>query len=368
MKPTAAVMLNGIPRTSSAKGGDDEGLPQAAERGEDQREDEHERARYDDGEAGACFAQVFKRATKLEGVALGNLHALFDAREGLVHEALHVASLDADHKAHAALAEFVADGLDGLHRFQIHKLAEWQDADIAHADGLRADGVEVGALRVGQAHDDVAAAVAFEHRAHGFAIERGGDRAVHFGAGDIAAEQFGALHIEHERGSAAVHLQLGVPAGHGLDAVADFASEPLQHVEVRAEDFHRERALAAFEHFVEPRLDGLRELEVVAGNRGVHRLVNRLAQLGFRRRAAWRLWPFLERFVEDVEVVFPEVTRVFSRIGTSEVAIAVMAPSSSFGTNSAPSRKKTSTDAAKSATAPPTVNQRRRSAAASRGV
>ena len=61
MKPTAAEMVKGIPRSQQREDAagdgerhaeeDERGLPQRAEAEEDQHEDERQRERHDDGEA-----------------------------------------------------------------------------------------------------------------------------------------------------------------------------------------------------------------------------------------------------------------------------------------------------------------------------
>lgn len=79
MKPTAALMVKGMPRrcrpkmppvTASGTHEDERGLPEGAEAEEDEHEDQGEREGHDDHEASLGFLQIFELAAELEVVAV----------------------------------------------------------------------------------------------------------------------------------------------------------------------------------------------------------------------------------------------------------------------------------------------------------
>jgi hypothetical protein len=114
---------------------DERGLPERAEAEEDEHEDQGERERHDDHEAGLGFLQVLELAAELEVVAVGELHLLMDGLCGLLHEAFGVASAHVDEDADAALRIFAGD-LHGLGTSTI--LATWPSASIPPSSVRRA--------------------------------------------------------------------------------------------------------------------------------------------------------------------------------------------------------------------------------------
>ena len=135
--------------------------------------------------------------------------------------------------------------------------------------------------------------------------ERGVDGLVHFARLQRVFLEHIAPRVDLQLRRASLRLEFHLRGVRHLfyDAF-DLFGNFLQHVEVVAEDLHRQFGFGAFEHFVEAHFNGLGKEQGVLGVDDLQPGLHLLAQLRFVRRAARALRPVGHRLIENVDVAF----------------------------------------------------------------
>ena len=206
----------------------------------------------------------------------------------------------------AALAVFAADLVRPRRHVQAGHFTERDEARAAfrrraqgQGDGQAFQLLQVAAQAVGQAHDDVEAAVALEQGARLLPADGRGNRRLHVGNVEAVAGRLLAVDLHRQHGQPRRLLDLHFRRARYLaQHTSDLRRRAVEDKHVVAEQFHGHVAAHAGNQFIEAQLDRLRKLVVVARQAGGRRFDFRQQLLA--RFSRFR--PLVARLEHDVAV------------------------------------------------------------------
>ena len=287
----------------------------AAERHEQQPENQEQRHRHDELQALARRDQLLELPAPRRPVPGGNRHAVANALLGVGDERADVAATDIGGDHDAPLAVFAAHLARPRRDLEIRDRPERDEAAADRhgghrvtARGTRSPGqwhrdplhlLDVRSPGVGQPDQDVEPAIALEHLPGRLAADRHLDHVLHIGHVEAQARHLRPLQVNGEQRQAGGLFDLGVGRSRdrrqdGLDPGPDIR----QHRHVVTKYFHGHVAADAGDQLVEAHLNRLDELVIVPGNQRQF-LLQLLDEL---RLGAIGIWPGVARLEHDIGV------------------------------------------------------------------
>jgi hypothetical protein len=163
--------------------------------------------------------------------------------------------------------------------------------------------VDLSSQGLGHSHDDGIASVAIDDHP-GFAAGHGVlDCLVDLVGVDVVFGHRLAIRSDFEQRCLAERVEFNVGgAGHFLKDLPHLAGDLFDLRVIVSEDFHCDVGARAFEDFIEPHFNRLREEIGLARHLDAEFGAHAVCQLVLGKVVAFNLWPFLEGFVEDVGI------------------------------------------------------------------